>query len=286
MIRISRLVVLAIGLMTASAKAEPQPIAVSSERFEVDALDVGGDGAAARVMITNRETSRRHFISINSTLGRLTAAHIRDADERVVLICDNGFAVVDPRGRVPADEIYARRAVASPGGNWIAYLRFYPATHPGPTDAVALYDTRKSSESNHAAYPAPGERGWHAGWPIYPPASEWKDAAAVTPRDQAHGLSSMLMWLGDTPSPVLVFTIRNGETDTLIVADPSTDPIRVCSEPLPGAADTWRVKNITLKTVPSGDREVRVSSRALVGKAPEAAFLFARDGCAPRPVQP
>lgn len=269
-------------LLTAAAAQAGAPATASSTRFEVDALDPGGSGQPARVMITSRETSRRHFISINSTLGRLVRAHVRIDEDRVLLICDNGFAVVDPRGRVPAEELYARQAVASPDGRWIAYQRFFPDTHPGPSDAVALYDTTKPSESNHAAYPAASERGWHAGWAVYPPAAEWKETTAVTPSAERYELSSMLAWVGEKSAPVLVFTMRKGTTDQIVIANPSADPVRVCAMPLPGHADQWRVKNITVTKGASGDSQVvRVVSRALSGNAPAATFPFSRDGCGP-----
>jgi hypothetical protein len=270
---------LALFLLAPYAQSGSEPVTARSDRFEVDSLDEGGDGRPARVMITDRQTSRRHLISINSTLGRLQGAKIRSDEQRVVLVCENGFAVVDPRGLVPADEVYARHAVPSPDAAWIAYERFYPATHPGPSAAVALYDTRKSREENHAAYPAAGERAWHAGWAIYPPAAEWKEAAAVTPRDSAYQLSSLLMWLGDPSRPALVFTMHHESVDTLVVADPSADPTRVCTVPLPGAADAWRVKTITLTSGPSDDREVHVQSRAIGADAPSATFVFPRGGC-------
>lgn len=271
------IIAVALGLPVAQSGSEP--VTARSDRFEVDSLDEGGDGDPARVMVTDRQTSRRHLISINSTLGRLERAEIRADEQRVVLVCENGFAVVDPRGQVPADEVYARRALPSPDAAWIAYERFYPATHPGPSAAVALYNTRKPKEMNHDAYPAEGERAWHAGWAIYPPAAEWKEAAAVTPRDAAYGLTTPVMWLGEASHPSLVFTIRRGTTDTLIVADPSADPIRVCAVPLPGEADAWRVKTVTLTAMPSGDREVRVQSRATGPDAPSATFVFPRAGC-------
>jgi hypothetical protein len=269
---------LALVLATATTQPGSRAVAASSARFEVDALDRGGAGQPARVMITNRETSRRHFISINSTLGELVRAQIRADDERVILICENGFAVVDPRGRVPADELYARQPIASPDGRWIAYQRFYPDTHPGSTDAVALYDTTESSESNHAAYPAAAERGWHAGWAIYPPAGEWKDTSAVTPPADRYELSSMLAWFGEPSSALLVFTVRKGAVDRIVMADGSADPPRVCARLLPGDADRWRVKNITVARAASG-HEVRIASRALVGDAPAVTFPLALESC-------
>jgi hypothetical protein len=253
-------------------------LSVSSDGFEVDALDRGEDGRPARVMITNRQTSRRHFISINSTLGPLTRAHIRSDEERVVLICENGFAIVDPRGRVPADEVYARNAAASPDGALIAYERFFPETHPGPTAAIALYDTHRPSEANHAAYPAAAERGWHAGWPVYPEASQWKDTSAVVPKDQARELSSTLMWLGDASRPLLVFTIRQGRTDTLVTANPAAEPLQVCTHTLPGDADGWRVKSITLGGTASS-RQLRIQPGALTNPPPAVTLQVPAEGC-------
>ena len=266
---------LASGLAT-GVPQESSPRA-SSSRYTVDTLSRGGDDRPARVMISNLQSSRRHIIAVNSTLGELRRAIIRDDEERVLLLSAKGFVVVDPDGQVPADEVYALEPVASPGGRWIAYQRFYPPTHPGTTEGVALYDTRRAREDNHAAYPITDEREWRAGSPVYPPASEWKSAGVVTPPEDAHVLSSALMWLGAPDAPALVFTMRKGDTDALVLADPAAEPVRACVEFLPGPAGRWGTKTITLKPGPAGGREVRVESGALGADRPTATFTFAAD---------
>lgn len=278
------LVLVAIGL--AELPAQEDPLRAASARYTVEVLSRGGDDRSARVMISNRQTSRRHILSVNSTLGELRRVLIREDEERVLLLCEKGFVVVDPDGQVPADEVYAREPLAAPGGRWIVYQRHYPATHPGTTEGIALYDTQRSKEENHAAYPVPEEREWRAGWPIYPRSNEWTSAGLVTARDEAFLLSSPLRWMGTPHEPLLVFTIRKGDTDTLVLATPltsaggpsGTDPARVCAEPLPGSADRWATKTIEVKAGSNGLPEVRVESGALDDDRPIASFTFG-PGC-------
>jgi hypothetical protein len=195
----------------------------------------------------------------------------------VLLLCANGFAVVDPTGHVPADEVYASHPVASAEGRWVAYQRFYPATHPGPSDGVAMYDTRALPERNHAAHPIAVEREWRAGWTVFPPAPEWKDASSVTPISEAYLVSSPLTWEGDTAHQALVFTVRRGDEETLVMAVPGDGPPRVCWSALPGSADRWRVKTLEAATLPSGDRTIRVKSGAL--ETPAEDLITFTAGC-------
>jgi hypothetical protein len=270
--------ILAIATSLGGLVSQDPSTRASSVRYTVDTLSRGGDDRPARVMISNLRTSRRHIISVNSTLGALRRAIIRDDEERVLLLCAKGFVVVDPDGQVPADEVYAREPVASAGGRWIAYQRFYPPTHPGTTEGVALYDTQRSREDNHAAYPVADEREWRAGWPIYPPATEWRSAGLVTSSEEAHVLTSLLMWMGPPEAPALVLTMRKGDTDTLVFAtpgaDPSAEPLRVCAEPLPGPAERWGTRTVTMRPAPQGGQEVRVESGALGDDPPTATFTF------------
>ena len=268
-----------VVFLTIMAPGMQSAVTASSSRYSVEALDPGGSGRPARVIISNLETSRRHMTSINSTLGELRHAVIRADQGRVILLCENGFAVIDPAGQVPGDEIYAADPIASPDGRWIAYKRFFPRTHPAPTDAVAVYDSAQPPDRNHAAYPIAAEREWHAGYAVYPPAADWKDASAVTPRETAHASSSDLMWLGGKEDLLLAFTVRSGDTDALVLADPGPDRIEVCTAPLPGSADAWRVKTIDLQKR-GNDHQVTVTSGAL-DKPPRASFTFASESCAP-----
>ena len=269
--------VLSLALAASVAVGVPQESRAEPARYRVETLSPGGQDQPARVMITNLETSRRHIIAVNSTLGPLRRTVLRDDQARVLLLCEKGFVVVDPEGRMPAEEIYARDPVAAPGGRWIAYQRFYPATHPGTTEGVALYDTRRSRADNHAAYPVAEEREWRAGWPIFPPASAWKSAGLVTPPEEAYVLTSPLMWMGAPDAPALVFTIRKGDVDTLVLADPAAEPVQACAAPLPGPAERWGTKTITMKPTPGPRHELHVVSGALDADRPEVTVRFGPD---------
>jgi hypothetical protein len=271
--------VVAFTLAIAISAGQAPQVRASSDRYLVEALDEGGSGRPARVIISDQVTSRRHMLSINSTLGQLRRAIVRHDEGRVLLLCTNGFAVVDPTGQVPADEVYASNPVASGDGRWIAYQRFFPATHPGPNDGVALYDTRALPEKNHAAHPIPVEREWRAGWPVFPPASEWKDASAVTPIAEAYLVSSPLTWEGTKPEQALMFAMRRGDEDTVVLAVPAEGAPRVCWSTLPGSADRWRVKTLVISSsATSGGWMVRVKSGALEQAAQELITFTA--GCA------
>ena len=261
--------------------AGPQPSLPRAEsaRLMAEALDAT-PGRPARVMITHKDTNRHHIVSLNETMGPLRALMIRDDKARVLLLGDHGFTVVDPAGRVPPDEIYARSPVASDDGRWIAFQRFFPPTHPGPSEGVALYDTRQSREQNHAAYPVAGEREWQAGTALYPLPAEWKDLNAVARRGDAYELSSPLTWSGSKTRPVLAFLMHRGEQQVLVFADPSGDPVRACVEKLPGPSTAWRVASVDVKATAQGSHQVRVESRALGGSPPSATFTFG-PSCSP-----
>jgi hypothetical protein len=269
-------VTITLTLALAALSGQPAAADVKSERYTVEALDTGGDGRAARVIISNHVSSRRHMLSINSTLGALRRSVIRADEGRVLFLCEYGFAVVDPSGQVPADEVYAADPVASPGGRWIAYRRFFPSPHPGPTDGIALYDTRQSPDRNHQAHPIAAEREWRAGWPVFPPPSEWKDASSVVPRSDAYSLSSSLSWEGDESQPVLLFSMRNASEDTVVLAVPRDGEPRACWSRLPGTAERWRVKTLSLANASSAGHQVRVSSAA-VGNSDSTTIAFSPD---------
>lgn len=266
--------------ITIALTGQAAGVDAASERYSVEALDTGGPDRAARVIISNLATSRRHMISINSTLGALRRTVIRDDQERVLFLCENGFVVADPMGHVPADEVYASDAIASPGGRWIAYRRFFPPTHPGPSEGIALYDTKQAPEANHGAHPIGAERDWRAGWPVFPPAAEWKDASAVTARDAAYVLSSSVGWEGGKTQPALVFSMRHGDEDTVVLAVPGDGAPRVCWSRLPGSAERWRVKTLNLMPAAAGARQVRVSSGA-VENTDRTTLTFAADCTGP-----
>lgn len=249
-------------LLLASA-AQSAGIRAESQRYTVEALDPGGADRPGRVIISNNITSRRHMVMVNSTLGELRRAVIRDDQELVTLVTAKGFAVIDPAGVANTDEVYGLDASVSPGGRWIAFRRFYPPTHPGPTEGILVYDTRQSSEKNHAAYPIAAEREWRAGLAIFPPADEWKDANAVVSTSAAHTLTSPLAWEGGRTAPVLLFSSRQGGTETVVLSDLSGDQPRTCWKSLPGGADQWRVKTMTYSRSASGEHIVRVASGAL-----------------------
>lgn len=253
-------------------------IRAESERYSVEALDAGGDDRPARVIVSNNATSRRHMVMVNSTLGELRRAIIRDDQERVTLVMTKGFAVIDPAGVANTDEVYALDATVSPGGRWIAFRRFFPATHPGPSDGVAVYDTRETPDSNHAVYPIAAEREWRAGRAIYPPAGQWKDANAVASPAEAHTLSSPLTWEGARGAPVLLFSMRHGGTETLVLADLASDDVRACWGELPGGADRWRVKTMMYSRSAAGEHVVRVTSGAL-DRSSQSTISIPADGC-------
>jgi len=261
--------------------AQPADIRASSDRYEVEALHPGGDDRPARVIISDARTSRRHILSINSTLGALRRAVIRADQGRIVFVLDKGFAVVDPEGRALTDEVYALDPLVSPEGRWVAARRFAPATHPAPSDGVLLYDTAAPAARNHGAYPIPAEREWRAGVAVYPPSTEWKEASASIPAEDAVVLTAPLSWTtGADSASLLVFGARRGEADAVIVADPSGDAVRVCAERLPGPAADWRVKTIDVDRAAPGEVTVRVRSGAARADAPQAAFSLRLQSCA------
>jgi hypothetical protein len=255
------LAVLALALAVESA--QPATIRAESERYTVEALDAGGADRPARVIVSDNVTSRRHMVMVNSTMGELRKAAIRDDQQRVTLVCSKGFAVVDPAGVANTDEVYGLDAVLSPGARWIAYRRFYPATHPGPSDGIVLYDTRQSREENHGAYPIAAEREWRAGWAIYPPAAEWKDANAVHGAREGYVLTSPIAWEGQRTAPVLLFSMRHGDEDAVVLAELGGQTARTCASPLPGPADRWRVKTLAYERRPGGEHVVHAASSAL-----------------------
>lgn len=264
---------LSITVVTVALVLAPQAatIRAESERYLVEALDTGGTDRPARVIVSDHVTSRKHMVMVNSTLGELTRAVIRDDQQRVTLLCRKGFAVLDPAGVASTDEVYGLDATMSPGGRWIAYRRFFPATHPGPSDGIVVYDTKHSRERNHAAYPIAAEREWRAGLAIYPPADQWKDANAVLGEEQAYRLTSPITWEGNRDDAALLFSMRIGNQDVVVVAGMQEELPRTCWSILPGGADRWRVKTLTYRR--SGDAHV-VSAVSSAQDAAETTIRF------------
>jgi hypothetical protein len=240
-----------------------QSLHTESERYSVDALDTGANDRSARVIVTDNVTSRKHMVMVNSTLGELKRAVIRDDQQRITLVCRKGFAVLDPSGVVNTDEVYGLDAVVSPGGRWIAYRRFFPPTHPGPSEGIVVYDTKQSREKNHSEYPIVQERDWRAGRAVFPAAEEWKDTNAVVAQNDAYLLTSPISWEGDRENPALLFSMRRDDQETVVLAPAhrQDDQLRVCWTTLPGAAERWRVKTLTYKRSDDA-RLVTVSSSA------------------------
>lgn len=255
-----------VSLLLLGHTFQSPAIHAESERYSVDALDTGGGDRPARVIVSNNITSRRHMVMVNSTLGELRRAVIRDDQQRVTLVSTKGFAVIDPAGVANTDEVYGLDAIVSPGGRWIAFRRFYPPTHPGPTEGVAAYDTRQSVEKNHAAYPIAAEREWRAGYAIFPPAEEWNGANAVAPAGEAYTLTSPLAWEGERDALVLLFSVRRAGVETVVLSELGGNHPRACWKALPGRADQWRVKTMTYARSSSGEHVVRVTSGAIDGK--------------------
>lgn len=278
----SATIVTAVLLLIRSTVSPPlntpssQSVHAESDRYSVEALDTGGSDRPARVMVTDNVTSRKHMVMVNSTLGELKRAVIRDDQGRITLVCSKGFAVLDPAGVVSTDEVYGLDAVASPGGRWIAYRRFFPATHPGPSEGVLIYDTKQSRDKNHSAYPIEAEREWRAGRAMFPGAGEWKDANAVlAPRD-AFVLTSPLTWEGDRQAPALLFSMRHGDEETVVLAPLTNDEPRACWTTLPRGADPWRVKTMTY--TPAGDSHVVTVTSAAQANPAEVTLKF-QNGC-------
>ena len=253
-----------------------QSVHAESERYAVEALDTGGGDRPARVIVTDQTTSRKHMVMVNSTLGELKRAAIRDDQGRVTLICTKGFAVLDPAGIANTDEVYGLDPVVSPGARWIALRRFFPPTHPGPSEGVLLYDTTQSRERNHSAYPIAAEREWRAGRAVFPPADAWKDANAVLPTREAYVLTSPLTWEGDRQAPALLFSMRRGDEETVVLARLAEDQPKVCWANLPGGADRWRVKTMTHKR--AEDVHLVTVSSAAQADAADITIGF-RDNC-------
>lgn len=246
-------------------------ITAESERYLVEALDSGSGDRPARVIVSDQVTSRKHMVMVNSTLGELTRAVIRDDQQRVTLVCRKGFAVLDPAGVASTDEVYGLDATVSPGGRWIAYRRFFPSTHPGPSDGIVVYDTKQSREENHAAYPIAVEREWRAGLAIYPPTDQWKDANAAIGEEQAYRLTSPVTWEGNRDDAALLFSMRSGTEDVVVVAAMQEELPRTCWSILPGGADRWRVKTLTYSR--SGDARI-VSAASSAQDAAETTIRF------------
>jgi hypothetical protein len=151
--------------------------------------------------------------------------------------------------------------VASPGGRWIAFRRFFPPTHPGPTEGILIYDTTQSREKNHAAYPIAAERDWRAGRAVFPPLEEWKDANAVLAPREAYVLSSPITWEGSRQSPALLFSMRRSDNEIVVLTRVADDGPYPCWTSLPGGVDRWRVKTMTLQSAAAA-HTVTVSSAA------------------------
>jgi hypothetical protein len=269
---ISLILTLAPSPLLFSAVSQTPAVSAESERYAVEALDTGGIERPARVIVSDHVTSRKHMVMVNSTLGELKRATIRDDQQRVILVCTKGFAVLDPSGLVNTDEVYGLDGRVAPGGRWIAYRRFFPPTHPGPSEGILVYDTKQSRTENHSAYPIAAEREWRAGYAIYPPGEEWRDANAVLKGDDAYQLTSALDWEGSPDAPILLFSIRRGSRDTVVLARPSTDRARTCWSDLPGSAERWRVK--TLKHARTGDTVVVTASSSAIANAAQATISF------------
>lgn len=275
---------LAVALMTTAPliptmlPARPQDPTVHAEsaRYTVDALDTGAADRPARVIVSDNVTSRKHMVMVNSTLGELKRAVIRDDQQRVTLVCSKGFAVIDPAGTANTDEVYGLDAAVSPDGRWVAYRRFFPPTHPGPSDGILIYDTKRSREDNHTAYPILAEREWRAGWALYPPAAEWKDSNAVYQAADAYVLTAPIAWEGGQRPPVLVFAMRHGAQDAVVLARMRDAGVSACWSVLPGSADSWKVKTLKYARTSAGDT-ITVSSSALED-ALEATVVFP-DAC-------
>lgn len=258
---------------SALAGAAPrQSVHAQTERYSVEALDTGGSDRPARVIVTDHVTSRKHMVMVNSTLGELTRALIREDQQRVTLVCTKGFAVLDPSGVASTDEVYGLDAVVSPNGQWIAFRRFFPPTHPGPSEGILVYDTRQSRDKNHGAYPIAAEREWRAGQAIFPPAESWRDANAVLEDREAWLLTSPLTWESGKQAPALLFSMRHGDDETVVLARPDQEQFRACWAPLPGSSAQWRVKTMTFKRV--GDTDAVTVSSAAQATAAEIALNF------------
>lgn len=261
---------------TLLARSQAPTVRAESERYTVEALDTGAGERPARVIVSDNVTSRKHMVMVNSTLGELKRAVIRDDQKRVTLVCSKGFAVIDPAGVANTDEVYGLDAVLSPDGRWVAYRRFFPVTHPGPSDGILVYDTKQAREKNHAAYPIAAERDWRAGWAVYPPTGEWKDANAVSAARDAYVLTSPIAWEGGRTSPVLLFSMQRGDQDRVVLARFTEEGARACWSVLPGPAERWRVKTLEYARK-TGEETIAASSSALAN-APEATISFP-DGC-------
>lgn len=271
-VSLAMLILAVASSLTASLSAQTPPVRAESERYALEALDTGGGDRPARVIVSDHVTSRQHMVMVNSTLGELRRAVIRDDQQRVTLVCGKGFAVLDPAGVVNTDEVYGLDAILAPGGRWIAYRRFFPPAHPGPTEGILVYDTKQSRAQNHSAYPIAAEREWRAGHTIYPPSGEWNDANAVLEADDAYVLTSTLDWAGTATAPVLFFSIRRGERDMVVLARMMDDGARTCWANLAGPAERWRVK--TLKHARSGAADVVTASSSAIADKAQATISF------------
>jgi hypothetical protein len=227
----------------------------SSARFTVDVLDRGSDESGARLMITRKDTTRYHITSLNRALGRVKSVRLRSDDGRVIVATERGFAVVDPVGRAPQDEVYGYDATPSKDGHWVGYLRaLRDQQNAAAGEGILMYDTTGMPDQNRAAFPIAAERSSAAGRPVYPPAGEWKQSTAMQSADRR---PPEQWWL----ERVYVAALHEAEGDRLVVADLSQPEMRACSKVLPEQKDRWSQASVSVRQQ-NGSYVVEISSPA------------------------
>ena len=235
----------------------PKAIQAASPHFTVDVLDAGSDDGGARLMITRKDTTRYHLVTINRALGGVSAVRLRHDQGRVLVFAERGFAVIDPLAQKPRDEVYGYRMMPSDDGRWIAYTRFFPDAESGPREGIVMYDTMRAPDENHGAFPIAAERSSAAGWAAYPPAAKWKRSAAVAADRDLYAVVGIYQWW---EQPIHLAAMRVGVKDVMILTDVSGPAMRVCTKELPENPDRWHETPIRLthSAMPDGGYVVNI----------------------------
>ncbi len=262
-------------IATLALQGTPSPLQADSAHVTVNVLDRGSDDAGARLMITRKDTTRYHIVTINRALGRVNSVRLSEDEGRVIAIAERGFAVIDPLGRRPGDEVYGDTVKPSPNGRWIAYVRYLRDAERPPVHGIVIYDTNRTPDDNHSAFVIAAERSSAAGQAAFPPAAAWTRSSALNPRfpQNESPCESPVCNYEWVASDILVGFMRLAPEDVVILVDLSAPAMRVCTKDLPNRPE-WGpgIAGITHSTRPDGSHVVTVQPAAAGSRADQIVF--------------
>lgn len=245
-----------------------------SQHFTVEVLDAGSTDSGARLLITRKDTTRYHIVSLNRALGRVRSVRLREDEARLVAIAERGFAVIDPVGRRPGDEVYGDTVTPSPTGRFIAYVRYFRDAPP-PVHGIVIYDTSRGPDDNHSDFPIVAERSSAAGQVAFPAAAAWTKSSALNPRFPESGVpcESPVCNYEWVASDILVGFMRLAAKDVVILVDLSAPAMRVCTKDLPNRPERGPgIASMTHSTKPDGSHVVTVQPGGTGGQADQVVF--------------